>query len=367
GPTVASQGPRRPASLLYPLQSNFVGGALRAPGRQPRRCRWHPPGRQPRGPPEPEIVPVGRRVRLHAPSRTEAPAHGKGPAVVAFEPWYQRRGVRADWTSVGVIGHNDILANFLANCNYIQEVIFRRLLYATGTDNTAAHSWATKGAVSSTGPSSYLLRLKSMHQRAHRYQLRTFYIPGPINKMADNCSRCSLSTSRPWQIQDLSPAMHEALNLALLCKRTPPEALDVVLKPVDESDAGSPQQGWSSLYQPQAMAASQRLYEQFALCPKSWTYRRPTPNDRPPSGPVDEGRGSDAVIRLQMSLGVDDELSYIGSQRDRVGMERSINNPREKVHGTSTSRREGTANVVDRLNLNYASDNGFVALAVGIA
>ena len=79
------------------------------------------------------------------------------------------------------------------------------------------------------------------------------------------------------------------------------------------------------------------------------------------SNPISIGAGgSDAVIRLQMGLGVDDELSYIGSQRDRVGMERSINNPRAKVHGTSTSRREGTANVVIRLNLNYASDNRFV-------
>ena len=79
----------------------------------------------------------------------------------------------------GVIGQNDILVN----CT------------KTGTNNTAAHSWATKGAVSSTGPSSYFIRLKSMHQRAHCYQLRTFYIPGPINKMADDCSRL-------WHLSD---------------------------------------------------------------------------------------------------------------------------------------------------------------------
>jgi len=182
----------------------------------------------------------------------------------------------------GVIGHNDILAN----CTNIQEVTT-----ATGTDNTAAHSWATKGAVSSTGPSSYLLRLKSMHQRAHRYQLRTFYIPGPINKMADDCSRLWHLTDKelleyfnrtypqavPWQIRDLSPAMHEALNSALLCKRAPPEALDVVLKPVDESDAGFPQ-GWELPVSAKSHGFRQRLYEQFALRPKSWTDRRPTPS-----------------------------------------------------------------------------------------
>jgi len=182
----------------------------------------------------------------------------------------------------GVIGHNDILAN----CTNIQEVTT-----ATGTDNTAAHSWATKGAVSSTGPSSYLLRLKSMHQRAHRYQLRTFYIPGPINKMADDCSRLWHLTDKelleyfnrtypqavPWQIRELSPAMHEALNSALLCKRAPPEALDVVLKPVDESDTGFPQ-GWELPVSAASHGFRQRLYEQFALRPKSWTDRRPTPS-----------------------------------------------------------------------------------------
>ncbi|EJK45039.1 hypothetical protein THAOC_36372 [Thalassiosira oceanica] len=142
---------------------------------------------------------------------------------------------------------------------------------ATGTDNTAAHSWATKGAVSSTGPSSYLLRLKSMHQRAHRAAVLEYF-----NR--------TYPQAIPWQIREFSPAMNEALNSALLCKRPPPEALDcldVVLKPVDESDTGFPQ-GWEL---PVISAAShgfrQRLYEQFALRPKSWTDdRRPTPSSR---------------------------------------------------------------------------------------
>ena len=184
----------------------------------------------------------------------------------------------------GVIGHNDILAN----CCNIQEVTT-----ATGTDNTAAHSWATKGAVSSTGPSSYLLRLKSMHQRAHRYQLRTFYIPGPYNTMADDCSRLwhlsdkelleyfdrTYPQAVPWQIRHLSPAMQESLNAALLCTRAPPDTLDEVLRPVDESDDGFPQ-GWELPVSAASHGFRQRLYEQFALRPKSWTDRRPTPRQR---------------------------------------------------------------------------------------
>ncbi|EJK76468.1 hypothetical protein THAOC_01764 [Thalassiosira oceanica] len=70
----------------------------------------------------------------------------------------------------------------------------------------------------------------------------------------------------PRQIRDLSSAMHEALNSALLCKckRAPPEALDVVLKPVDESDAGFPQ-GWELPVSAASHGFRHRLYEQFAL------------------------------------------------------------------------------------------------------
>ena len=71
--------------------------------------------------------------------------------------------------------------------------------------------------------------------------------------------------------------MHEALNSALLCKRASPEALDVVLKPVDESDAGF-SQGWELPVSAKSHGFRQRLYEQFALRPKSWTDRRPTPS-----------------------------------------------------------------------------------------
>ena len=80
----------------------------------------------------------------------------------------------------GHIAHNDVLA---------RERDLTKRTTATGTDNTASHGWATKGAASSSGPSAYLLRLQAMHQRVFRYQQRTFYLPGEANGMADDCSR----------------------------------------------------------------------------------------------------------------------------------------------------------------------------------
>lgn len=175
----------------------------------------------------------------------------------------------------GVIGHNDILAN----CTSLQEVTT-----ATGTDNTSALAWSTKRAVSATGPSSYLLRLQSMHQRAHCYQLRTFYVPGEMNTMADDCSRLwhlsddemleyfdrTYPQTEPWQIRHLSPAMDGALNSALLCKRAPPGDLAQVLRPTDKSDVGFPQD-WNLAVSPASHAMRQRMYQYFATRPKSWT------------------------------------------------------------------------------------------------
>ena len=113
----------------------------------------------------------------------------------------------------------------------------------------------------------------------------------PSNKMADDCSRLwHLSDAElleyfnltypqavPWQIRDLSPAMQHALNSALLCKRAPPEALDGILRPVDKSDAGFPQ-GWGLPVSAASRGLHQRLYEQFATRPKSWTDRQPAPS-----------------------------------------------------------------------------------------
>merc|ERR1711952_448735 len=58
----------------------------------------------------------------------------------------------------GTLAGNDVLAH---------EVDVAETTTATGTDNAAGLSWSTKGAVWTTAPASYLLRLSSIHQRRH--------------------------------------------------------------------------------------------------------------------------------------------------------------------------------------------------------
>ena len=106
-----------------------------------------------------------------------------------------------------------------------------------------SHSWSTKGAVSSAGPSAYLLRLQAMHQRVFRYQQRTFYLPGDANGMADDCSRLwHLSDAElvsyfnthypqpmPWQLCHLNADVASAIHSALRCERQPlPEVVEAL-------------------------------------------------------------------------------------------------------------------------------------------
>ena len=111
--------------------------------------------------------------------------------------------------------------------------------------------------------------------------------------MADDCSRLwhldneelleyfdrAFSQAVPWQIRHLLPAMHDALNSALLCRRAPPDVLDAILKPVTEPDAGFPQ-GWGLPESAASHGLRQRLYERIALRPKSWTYQWSPPSQR---------------------------------------------------------------------------------------
>jgi hypothetical protein len=65
----------------------------------------------------------------------------------------------------------------------------RERTIASGSDNTPAVAWQRKGSTTTTSAPAYLLRLQALHQRFHRYSHYVFYIPGPINVMADDCSR----------------------------------------------------------------------------------------------------------------------------------------------------------------------------------
>jgi hypothetical protein len=78
------------------------------------------------------------------------------------------------------IVHHDVLA---------QHYDIRERTISTGCDNTPAVSWQRKGSTTTTHAPAYLLRLQALHQRFHRYLPHIFYLPGPINKMADDASR----------------------------------------------------------------------------------------------------------------------------------------------------------------------------------
>jgi len=127
----------------------------------------------------------------------------------------------------GLVGHQDILQ---------QEVNCTGRTVVPLSDNTPTVAWHHKGSTSTTGPTAYLLRLNSLHQRHFRYLAKADYIAGPVNKMADDCSRLwHLSDSqllayfnsmypqkRPWKLVHLRPEMHSALTLALQKQRPEP-------------------------------------------------------------------------------------------------------------------------------------------------
>ena len=93
-----------------------------------------------------------------------------------------------------------------------------------------------KGSTSTFGPASYLLRLNSLHQRHYRYLSCPDYIPGPINSMADDCSRLWHLTdsqllahfnskypqNQPWKLVHLRPEMLSSVTSALQKQRQTP-------------------------------------------------------------------------------------------------------------------------------------------------
>ena len=64
----------------------------------------------------------------------------------------------------------------------------RETTLAICTDNTPALAWQGRGAKTTTGPASYLLRLAALQQRQFRYVVQHSYIPGPANHLANIAS-----------------------------------------------------------------------------------------------------------------------------------------------------------------------------------
>ena len=136
----------------------------------------------------------------------------------------------------GGIAQNDVL-NQRVNCT-------GRTVVPMG-DNTPATSWQHKGSASTVGPTAYLLRVNSLHQRHYRYLSKADYMAGPVNQMADDCSRLWYMTDsqllayfdltypqeRPWQLVHLRPEMLSTLTKALLQQRPEPQSFLGELSP----------------------------------------------------------------------------------------------------------------------------------------
>ena len=130
----------------------------------------------------------------------------------------------------GNIAHQDVLVQHV-NCA-------RRTIVPLG-DNISQVAWQHKGSVTTLGPTAYLLRLNSLHQRHFRYLAKPDYIPGPMNVMADDLSRLwHLSDSQllsyfnlhypqdqSWTLVHLRPEMLSSLTSALQKRRVNPALL----------------------------------------------------------------------------------------------------------------------------------------------
>ncbi|KAL7561530.1 hypothetical protein ACA910_022684 [Epithemia clementina (nom. ined.)] len=84
-----------------------------------------------------------------------------------------------DLELVAILIHADILASTFD---------VRKTTLATCCDNVAAVAWSRRGSITSDGPSAYILRAISLHQRAHRYLHSLSHMPGQANSIADDAS-----------------------------------------------------------------------------------------------------------------------------------------------------------------------------------
>ena len=103
-------------------------------------------------------------------------------------------------------------------------------------DNTPTVFWHQRGSTTTMGPAAYLLRLQALHARHYKYIPTHDFLPGFLNKMADNASRLlDLSTEAllthfdthfpqpcSWQRCILRSETNSAVISALLKRRSEP-------------------------------------------------------------------------------------------------------------------------------------------------
>ena len=192
---------------------------------------WFPPGK-----PEPLEIQYPKDLQLNGPILWRA----------RFPPEVQRLLVSQDNPSgsitnsdlelAGAVAHDDVLATSAPRIAHTSTCSF--------SDNTPAVSWKTKGSTTTTGPAAYLLHIAALHRRHFRYQNQLHYLPGPLNSMADDCSRLWKLSDRDlltyfnsrypqstsWSMHHLRPEMLSALTSALQRKRSQPESYLPVIK-----------------------------------------------------------------------------------------------------------------------------------------
>jgi hypothetical protein len=77
----------------------------------------------------------------------------------------------------------------------------RKRTISSGSDNTPTIAWQTNGSTTTTSAPSYFLWMQAIHQRFHRYQTTSFFVPGKLNSMANDCSSV-------WHLSDSQLLAH---------------------------------------------------------------------------------------------------------------------------------------------------------------
>jgi hypothetical protein len=126
----------------------------------------------------------------------------------------------------------------------------RERTIASGSDNTPTLAWQKKGSTTTTSAPASLLRVQALHQRFHRYYFSSFFVPGKLNAMADDCSRLwhltddellthfdlTYPQTVSWRIVHPTPGMLSSVTSAL--RRQRPEPASFLHAPMPTTGLG---------------------------------------------------------------------------------------------------------------------------------
>ena len=142
----------------------------------------------------------------------------------------------SDLELTATIAQNDVIAH---------AIDIRETTIGNVHDNSPTVFWNRKGSATTDGPAAYLLRLQALHQRAHKYISLHDFIPGHLNRMADDTSRrwdlsddqllnyfdSFFPQARPWKLCTLRPEMSSSLISGLHKRRSDPASWKSELEP----------------------------------------------------------------------------------------------------------------------------------------